>query len=141
MQAWHVLDTSFEIPKASLQIQLTNFAVERSARGAVALRMVLEMVQELTNEDAYQAEEAGLVFDITNTSNSAPCVGLRLSFKGYDQCMPTLVGNIAAFLARLQVAEHQVRTAAPPSLQAHICAAPVTVASVAPLCCFCAGWH
>lgn len=107
VQAWHVLDTSFEIPKASLQIQLTNFAVERSARGAVALRMVLEMVQELTNEDAYQAEEAGLVFDITNTSNSAPCVGLRLSFKGYDQCMPTLVGNIAAFLARLQVAEHQ----------------------------------
>ena len=35
--------------------------VERSAKAAVSLRMLLEMVQELTNEEAYDAEEAGLV--------------------------------------------------------------------------------
>jgi hypothetical protein len=39
------------------------------------------MVQEVTNEEAYDAEEAGLIFDITNSSQSSPCCGLRLNFK------------------------------------------------------------
>jgi len=39
---------------------------------AVCLRMVLELVQEVTNEEAYDAEEAGLIFDITNSSQSSP---------------------------------------------------------------------
>jgi insulysin len=84
VQAFHVLDCSFGVPKAACHMQLTNFAVERTARTAVCLRMILEMVQEVTNEEAYDAEEAGLIFDITNSSQSSPCCGLRLTFKGYD---------------------------------------------------------
>jgi hypothetical protein len=33
--------------------------------------MVLEMVQEVTNEEAYDAEEAGLIFDVTNSSSAS----------------------------------------------------------------------
>jgi hypothetical protein len=51
-----------------------------SANSAGGLKL-LEMVQEITNEEAYDAEEAGLIFDITNSSQSSPCCGLRLNFK------------------------------------------------------------
>jgi len=82
-------------------MQLTNFVCEASARWAVCLRMMLEVIQEVTNEEAYDAEEAGLVFDISNTSAASPCCGLRLTFKGYDDKMPKLVSNILALIGNL----------------------------------------
>jgi len=106
VQAYHVMDCSFGVPKAACHLQLTNFAVERSPRTAVCLRMVLELVQEVTNEEAYDAEEAGLIFDITNSSQSSPCCGLRLSFKGYDHKMAFMVKNIVKCIAEFDIAEH-----------------------------------
>lgn len=68
--------------------------MEKDARTAICLRMLLEVIQEvcilfylevlymgkfsdsrlwseqITNEEAYEAEESGLIFDITNTSVS-----------------------------------------------------------------------
>ena len=52
VQAYHVLDCSFATPKAACHLQLTNFAVEKSARTAVGLRMLLEMVQEVEPPEA-----------------------------------------------------------------------------------------
>eukprot|EP00286_Rhodomonas_abbreviata_P006745 CAMPEP_0181324180 /NCGR_PEP_ID=MMETSP1101-20121128/20210_1 /TAXON_ID=46948 /ORGANISM="Rhodomonas abbreviata, Strain Caron Lab Isolate" /LENGTH=1003 /DNA_ID=CAMNT_0023432315 /DNA_START=70 /DNA_END=3081 /DNA_ORIENTATION=+ len=101
IQCWHCMDVSFGIPKAAVHMQLTNFVCERSARWAVCLRMMLEVIQEVTNEEAYDAEEAGLVFDISNTSGSSPCNGLRLTFKGYNDKMPKLVKNILELIAKL----------------------------------------
>jgi len=107
LQLWHLHDTSFKQPKASAHIQLTNFCVERSARSAICLRMVLELLHEVTNEEAYEAEEAGLIFDVTNTSHASVCSGLRLTFKGYDSKLPFLVGRIMGVIAGLDVAKHQ----------------------------------
>lgn len=60
--------------------------------------------QEVTNEEAYDAEEAGLVFDISNTSANSPCSGLRLTFKGYDDKMPKLVSTILKLIGNLDFA-------------------------------------
>ena len=106
VQAYHVMDCSFGVPKAACHLQLSNFAVERSARTAVCLRMILEMVQEVTNEEAYDAEEAGLIFDITNSSSSSPCCGLRLSFKGYDDKMALLIKNVISCIANFNIEGH-----------------------------------
>mmetsp|Transcript_7733 Transcript_7733/g.17704 ORF Transcript_7733/g.17704 Transcript_7733/m.17704 type:complete len:1005 (-) Transcript_7733:1461-4475(-) len=107
LKLWHLLDTSFKQPKASAHIQLNNFCVERSARSAICLRMILELLHEVTNEEAYEAEEAGLVFDVTNTSHSSVCSGLRLTFKGYHSKLPVLVKRIMAVIANLDVMQHQ----------------------------------
>mmetsp|Transcript_39276 Transcript_39276/g.92615 ORF Transcript_39276/g.92615 Transcript_39276/m.92615 type:complete len:1005 (-) Transcript_39276:62-3076(-) len=104
IQCWHVLDTSFGVPKAACHVQLNNFVTEASARWAVCLRMMLEVIQEVTNEEAYDAEEAGLVFDISNTSANSPCSGLRLTFKGYDDKMPKLVSTILKLIGNLDFA-------------------------------------
>lgn len=48
------------------------------------------------------------MFDITNTSDSAPCCGLRLTFRGYDQRIPALVERIHKFLATLEITDNQV---------------------------------
>mmetsp|Transcript_2509 Transcript_2509/g.5998 ORF Transcript_2509/g.5998 Transcript_2509/m.5998 type:complete len:1005 (-) Transcript_2509:110-3124(-) len=107
LKLWHLLDTSFKQPKASAHIQLTNFCVERSARSAICLRMILELLHEVTNEEAYEAEEAGLIFDVTNTSHSSVCSGLRLTFKGYSSKLPVLVKRIMDVVANLDVLKHQ----------------------------------
>jgi insulysin len=107
VKGWHLFDASFGQPKGSVQIQLTNFIGERSPRHAVCLRMILEVLQDITNEEAYEAEEAGLIFDISNSSNTSPCTGLRLSFKGYDDKMPALVKRILSILVSLNLKDHQ----------------------------------
>ena len=106
LKLWHLLDTSFKQPKASCHIQLTNFVVEQNARMAICLRMLLEVLHEITNEEAYEAEESGLIFDVTNTSASSQCCGLRLTFKGYNDKLAILVKNIMAKLAQFNVEEH-----------------------------------
>ena len=107
VKGWHLFDSSFGQPKGSVQIQLTNFIGERSPRHAVCLRMILEVLQDITNEEAYEAEEAGLIFDIANSSNTSPCTGLRLTFKGYDDKMPTLVKRVLSILVSLNLKDHQ----------------------------------
>ena len=107
VKGWHAFDSTFGQPKGAVQIQLTNFIGERDPRHAVCLRMILEVLQDITNEEAYEAEEAGLIFDIANSSNTSPCSGLRLTFKGYDDKMPTLVKRVLSILVALNLKEHQ----------------------------------
>mmetsp|Transcript_26597 Transcript_26597/g.51833 ORF Transcript_26597/g.51833 Transcript_26597/m.51833 type:complete len:1003 (-) Transcript_26597:623-3631(-) len=107
LKLWHLFDTSFEQPKASAHIQLSNFCVEKTARSAICLRMTLEILHEITNEEAYEAEEAALIFDITNTSHSSICSGLRLTFKGYNAKLAVLAKRMMEKIATLDVRQHE----------------------------------
>ena len=74
--------------------------MNRSTRAILIVLVVAR--QHLTNEEVYEASKAGLHARVANSANSGPCVGLRLSFEGYDERMPALVTRVLGVLAGLR---------------------------------------
>ncbi|MGB1595297.1 MAG: hypothetical protein ACPIOQ_21225, partial [Promethearchaeia archaeon] len=68
------------------------------------------LLSYIANEEAYDAEEAGLIFDITNSSQSSPCCGLRLTFKGYNDKMAALITNVIKSIVDLDIPGQHLST-------------------------------
>ena len=95
---------AYESPVAAVLTQLFVMMVRgeqagaRASRGSDALCPCvsrLRQIKEQTNEFAYQADLAGLYYDINNVRK-----GIELSISGYNEKLPVLLEKVVAACAR-----------------------------------------
>ena len=83
---WHKQDNTFRKPKLHVRMNLTSPEAYHSPRHAILARLVCRLVNDALTEFSYDAELAGLEYNLTNTTQ-----GLYLAFGGYNEKMAVLI--------------------------------------------------
>ncbi|PJF18726.1 hypothetical protein PSACC_01469 [Paramicrosporidium saccamoebae] len=86
---WHKQDDVFEMPKGCFQFVVLTPATYSSPENFVRTYLFIELLRDSMNELLYEAEMAGLHFDIGQTTD-----GIYLAFCGYDQKLPLLLKEV-----------------------------------------------
>jgi insulysin len=86
---WHLQDTVFRAPKASIHLQLLAPMANDSPRHAALSALHARLVSDALNEYAYPATLAGLQYSVTPSAR-----GLSVRISGYDDAQMRLLGRI-----------------------------------------------
>jgi secreted Zn-dependent insulinase-like peptidase len=97
---WHLQDTEFASPKASLYFQLLSPHAAATARDAALAALFARLVQDELNPLAYPATLAGLQYGIASTAR-----GLTVRISGWDDRQGELLGHILDALGKTRFAE------------------------------------
>ncbi|KAF8798143.1 hypothetical protein BYT27DRAFT_7124234 [Phlegmacium glaucopus] len=107
---WHKKDDKFWVPKARISIDLRSH-LNTSARAAVITRLYSDIVNDSLTEFAYDADLAGLSYNLVPHSS-----GMFIMMSGYNDKMSVLVRHILEKVKglvvdpqRLSVKKEQVR--------------------------------
>ena len=102
VRLWFKKDDQFWVPKANLQINLRNPICGATARSAVLTSMVVELVKDSLDEYSYDAEIAGLEYDLQRRA-----AGIEIDLSGYNDRMPVLLEKVLTSLRNLQIKEER----------------------------------
>ena len=102
MVVWHLSDVSFGTPKAFVAVHLSSWEGNESAADSAARRMMINILEDITNEEVYEAGEAGLSAKIGDRHGS-PYPGVRLAVKGYSNKLGRLLLWLCQRLVSLDV--------------------------------------
>ncbi len=83
---WHKQDADFHLPKGIIYIAIDSPAAVASTRNIVKTRLCVELLLEACNEAAYQAEIAGLGYNLYAHQG-----GVTLQLSGFAQKQPLLL--------------------------------------------------
>lgn len=100
VRLWFKKDDQFWVPKANLQINLRNPVCGATARSAVLTCMVVELVKDSLDEYSYDAEIAGLEYDIQKRA-----AGIEIDLSGYNDRMAVLLEKVLTSLRNLHIKE------------------------------------
>ena len=95
---WFHQDDEFGVPRGTFVASLELPAANDSAEHAVALQLLLDLVNDRLNAYAYPAQVAGLGYSLTRTNK-----GLVLMVYGYDDKQPLLLTKVIEALARPRI--------------------------------------
>lgn len=98
VRLWYKKDDQFWVPKANVHVNLRNPVCGATARNAVLTQMVVELVKDSLEEYSYNAEIAGLEYDITRRAN-----GIEVDLSGYNDRMPTLLEKVLTSVRDLTI--------------------------------------
>jgi insulysin len=98
---WHKKDDRFFLPKANIFIALKSPLVDATPSNAVKCRMLVDMIKDALTEYSYDAELAGLGYNIEAQANM-----IGLSVDGYNDKLPVLVRYILEEFSKFNVADH-----------------------------------
>ncbi|MDT7525209.1 insulinase family protein [Pseudidiomarina sp. GXY010] len=93
LQHWHLTDTSFKQPKAHVYCGFYLPQVIQSAQHFANARLWCELMLDVLNEECYDAEIAGLNFNLYPQQQ-----GLTLHVSGPAQYVPQLLQDILGYL-------------------------------------------
>ena len=100
VRVWWKKDDTFWIPKATLQVTLRNSLVYATPANNVMARLYCELVKEALVEYSYDAELAGLDY------NLSPLVfGLEVAISGYNDKMAVLVHKVLSSMKDLKITQ------------------------------------
>lgn len=99
-QTWFKKDDTFWVPKANLFIVMRSPLPGASAENAVKARLYAELVKDALEEYAYDAELAGLNYDIASYSG-----GLDVDIDGYNDKLSVLLSKVLETMRDLVVKE------------------------------------
>lgn len=99
-QTWFKKDDTFWVPKANLFIVMRSPLPGASADNAVKARLYAELVKDALEEYAYDAELAGLNYDIASYSG-----GLDVEISGYNDKLSVLLSKVLETMRDLVVKE------------------------------------
>lgn len=86
---WHKKDDQFFLPKANVFLLLRSPLIDATPANAVKSRIFVELLKDALTEYAYDAELAGLGYNI-----EAQADGFGISVDGYNDKLPVLLGYI-----------------------------------------------
>ncbi len=95
LRLWHLQDTVFGVPRASVLLQLLSPVPGRSARDAALAVLHARLVDDALNEYAYPATLAGLEYAVEPGSR-----GLTVRLGGFDDRQSLLLGTVLEALRR-----------------------------------------
>ncbi|KAI3620705.1 hypothetical protein CBS9595_002672 [Malassezia furfur] len=100
VRLWHKQDDRFFLPKANVSILLRTPRVNESPRTAVLSRVMVELVKDALSEFSYDAEVAGLLYNVDSQLE-----GLVVVVAGYNDKLPLLLQSVLDTLTQLVVDE------------------------------------
>ncbi|KAI9733464.1 MAG: Insulinase (Peptidase M16) [Claussenomyces sp. TS43310] len=89
VRAWFKKDDSFWVPKANLFINCKNPLPNATAANALKARIYTDMVRDALEEYAYDAELAGLEYNVSSFS-----MGLDIQLSGYNDKLSVLLEKV-----------------------------------------------
>jgi len=98
VRVWFKKDDQFWVPKANVQIILRSPLCNMSPSSAVISQVFVELVQDSLDEYAYNAEIAGLRYDLDSNS-----VGVHVTVSGYNDKMSVLLDRVLKSMRNLEV--------------------------------------
>ena len=99
---WHLPDVSFGTPKAFVAVHISSWEGNECAADSGARRMMVNILEDVCNEEVYEAGEAGLSAKIGDRHGS-PYPGVRLAVKGYSNKLGRLLLWLCRQLVSLDV--------------------------------------
>ncbi|EEP79149.1 hypothetical protein UREG_03995 [Uncinocarpus reesii 1704] len=104
VRTWFKKDDTFWVPKAALEVTLRNPLVYATPGNNVKTRLYCELVRDALTEYSYDAELAGLDYDLV------PSVfGLDISIIGYNDKMAVLLEKVLHSMKDLEVKPDRFR--------------------------------
>ncbi|WFD42936.1 insulysin [Malassezia psittaci] len=98
LRAWHKQDDRFFLPKADVVLLLRTPRVNLSPRTAVLSRVMVELVKDALSEYSYDAEVAGLQYNVDSQFE-----GIAVVVAGYNDKLPLLLKSVLHTLTTLKV--------------------------------------
>lgn len=95
---WHKQDDRFFLPKANVSMLLKTPRVNESPRSAVQSRLWVELVKDALSEFSYDAEVAGLLYNVDSQLD-----GIVVVVAGYNDKLQLLLQSILDTLTKLKV--------------------------------------
>ncbi|MBK9469347.1 MAG: insulinase family protein [Pseudomonadales bacterium] len=92
---WHLQDSAYPVPKASIYLQLLSPAANDNARDAALAALQARLVSDALNEYAYPASLAGLQYSVESGAR-----GLTVKIAGYDDKQRVLLAKVLQTLPR-----------------------------------------
>jgi insulysin len=97
-RTWWKKDDTFWVPKASLIVSMKNPIVFASAKNSVKTKIFTDLVRDALEEYSYDAELAGLQYNVTLDSR-----GLFVEVSGYNDKLAVLVEQVLITMRDLEV--------------------------------------
>jgi insulysin len=98
VRSWFKKDDTFWVPKANLFISCKNPLPNATAENALKAQVYSDMVRDALEEYAYDAELAGLDYNIAGYST-----GLEITISGYNDKLPVLLEKILTTMRDLVI--------------------------------------
>jgi insulysin len=98
IHAWYKKDDTFWVPKANLFISCKNPLPSATAENALKAQVYTDMVRDALEEYVYDAELAGLDYQITGHS-----MGIEIQVYGYNDKLPVLLEKVLTTMRDLVV--------------------------------------
>jgi insulysin len=98
IRAWYKKDDTFWVPKANLFISCKNPLPSATAENALKAQVYTDMVKDALEEYVYDAELAGLDYQITGHS-----MGIEIQVYGYNDKLPVLLEKVLTTMRDLVV--------------------------------------
>lgn len=95
---WHKKDDRFFLPKANVYLLLRSPLIDATPNNAVMCRMFVELLKDALTEYSYDAELAGLAYNIEAQGDS-----IGVSVDGYNDKLPVLLGYILEQMTNFKV--------------------------------------
>ncbi|PWN29969.1 hypothetical protein BDZ90DRAFT_229012 [Jaminaea rosea] len=95
---WHKMDDQFFLPKANVFTLLRSPLIDATPANAVKSRVFVELLKDALTEYSYDAELAGLGYNI-----EAQADGFGISVDGYNDKLPVLLGHILKAVRNFEV--------------------------------------
>jgi insulysin len=95
---WWKQDDTFWVPKANLVVSCKNPIIYASAENAVKARLYTDLVRDALEEYSYDAELAGLQYNVTLDSR-----GLFLDLSGYNDKLSVLLEQVLITMRDLEI--------------------------------------
>jgi secreted Zn-dependent insulinase-like peptidase len=100
---WVARDTSFGVPRASVQLRLATQGGFTTARDAAYANLYSALVRDALNSYAYPATMAGLRYSI-----GADATGFRIGVHGYSDKLPLLLEHVLVAFSQLELNAERV---------------------------------
>ena len=98
LRAWFKKDDTFWVPKANLFISCKSPLPSTTAENTIKTHVYISMVKDALEEYAYDAEIAGLDYEITSNS-----MGIEIQVHGYNDKLPVLLEKVLTTMRDLVV--------------------------------------
>ncbi|EIE83827.1 hypothetical protein G6F46_002708 [Rhizopus delemar] len=98
LRLWHKKDDTFWVPRANVWILLRSPLVYATPSNCVKARLYADLLKDSLNEYAYDAEVAGLCYNIENQLE-----GMLLALSGYNDKLPVLLEKVIQKMRNFEV--------------------------------------
>lgn len=101
---WFKKDDTFWVPKANVYITLRNPLVYATPGNMVTARIYCDLVKDALSEYAYDAEIAGLEYQV-----SASSIGIDIEVSGYNDKMSVLLEKVLTIMRDIKIQDDRFK--------------------------------